>query len=111
ATMAPGTDEAKDEFEHLSDEATAAKGWDEDIVLMKKAAKEFATEVKSLNATLMLTVAIAQYKPTFIHTKVPEPGSALKQFRDVPANHWAAKAVRELRSEGILHGYPDGKYR
>lgn len=34
-----------------------------------------------------------------------------RQFRDVPSNHWAAKAVEELRSLGLLTGYPDGRFR
>ncbi len=32
-------------------------------------------------------------------------------FRDVPADHWAAKAVSDLRALGLLDGYPDGSYR
>jgi hypothetical protein len=32
-------------------------------------------------------------------------------FRDVPADHWAAKAVGDLRALGMLKGYPDGRYR
>ena len=27
-------------------------------------------------------------------------------FRDVPPDHWAAKAVETLRREGIVKGYP-----
>lgn len=38
--------------------------------------------------------------------QVPQPGSALVQFSDIPANHWAAKQVLELRQLGILTGYP-----
>ncbi|HSI73896.1 MAG TPA: S-layer homology domain-containing protein [Fimbriimonas sp.] len=30
---------------------------------------------------------------------------------DVPANHWAAKAVTDLYQLGILRGYPDGLFR
>ena len=29
-------------------------------------------------------------------------------FRDVPPDHWAAKAVETLRREGIVKGYPSG---
>ena len=32
-------------------------------------------------------------------------------FSDVPADHWAADAVRELAGEGILKGYPDGTFK
>ena len=28
-------------------------------------------------------------------------------FRDVPPDHWAAKAVETLRHDGIVKGYPD----
>lgn len=31
-------------------------------------------------------------------------------FRDVPVNHWAAKAVGDLRALGLLDGYPDGTF-
>ena len=34
-----------------------------------------------------------------------------RPFRDVPADHWAAKAVGDLRALGLLDGYPDGLYR
>ena len=34
-----------------------------------------------------------------------------RPFRDVPADHWAAKAVGDLRALGLLDGYPDGNLR
>lgn len=33
-----------------------------------------------------------------------------KSFTDVPKNHWASTATRELKTLGILNGYPDGKF-
>jgi len=41
---------------------------------------------------------------------IPEQGSALRQFKDVPVGHWAAEATLELRRLGILQGYPDGVF-
>jgi hypothetical protein len=32
-------------------------------------------------------------------------------FKDVPPDHWAYKAVDDLRKKGILRGYPDGRFR
>ena len=32
-------------------------------------------------------------------------------FKDVPANHWARDAVSQVKSMGILGGYPDGTFR
>ncbi|MEQ1821869.1 MAG: S-layer homology domain-containing protein [Fimbriimonadaceae bacterium] len=32
-------------------------------------------------------------------------------FKDVPDDHWAAAAVRELGKNGLLRGFPDNKYR
>ena len=37
--------------------------------------------------------------------------SAQITFRDVPADHWAAKAVYDLVRLGITQGYPDGTFR
>lgn len=34
-----------------------------------------------------------------------------RPFRDVPADHWAAKAVGDLRALGLLDGYPGETYR
>ncbi|MDQ2732893.1 MAG: S-layer homology domain-containing protein, partial [Armatimonadota bacterium] len=31
-------------------------------------------------------------------------------FPDVPADHWAAQAVKVLQNRGIVIGYPDGTY-
>ena len=42
--------------------------------------------------------------------RVATPGEALRQFPDVPTNHWAASAIQELRAANILHGYPTGKF-
>lgn len=36
---------------------------------------------------------------------------AQDQFPDVPANHWAYEALETLKRDGVLVGYPDGKYR
>ncbi len=32
-------------------------------------------------------------------------------FSDVPVDHWAAKAVGDLRALGLLERYPDGRFR
>jgi len=38
------------------------------------------------------------------------PGSAQSALSDVPAQHWASGAVKELQLRGILTGYPDGTF-
>jgi len=35
----------------------------------------------------------------------------VKQFSDVPTNHWAYQAVMEMAKLGILNGYSDGTFR
>src|ERR1700722_12160771 len=32
-------------------------------------------------------------------------------FSDVPANHWAYQYVQSLAADGIIDGYPDGKFK
>ena len=54
-----------------------------------------------------VNIAIAKLS----RAQVTKPGSALVQFRDVPSSHWAASAVLDLRSKGLLLGYPDDKYQ
>ncbi len=39
------------------------------------------------------------------------PALAQDQFPDVPANHWAFKDLSELKTAGLLVGYPDGLFR
>ncbi|HWD39251.1 MAG TPA: S-layer homology domain-containing protein [Fimbriimonas sp.] len=110
AIVACGTKQANEERARLCDLQLALKGQRDDMVL-KKASAELLPELHTLKATATVDLAIAQYRPSLLDTKIPEPGSALKQFQDVPSNHWAAKAVRDLRSEGILQGYPDNLFR
>lgn len=33
------------------------------------------------------------------------------EFKDVPPDHWAAAAVKELAALGIVNGFPDGTFR
>jgi hypothetical protein len=35
----------------------------------------------------------------------------LTEFKDVPPDHWAAPAVKELAAKGIMKGFPDGTFR
>lgn len=40
----------------------------------------------------------------------PGQGTQTSSFRDVPASHWASKAVEAAVSKGIVNGYPDGAF-
>lgn len=37
-------------------------------------------------------------------------GVDLGNFPDVPVNHWAAQATKDLKDAGLLRGYPTGKF-
>jgi len=39
------------------------------------------------------------------------PALAQDNFPDVPDNHWAYDALKRMKSEGLLVGYPDGLFR
>jgi hypothetical protein len=32
-------------------------------------------------------------------------------FSDVPANHWAYQYIQSLAADGLIDGYPDGKFK
>ena len=34
-----------------------------------------------------------------------------ERFTDVPEGHWADEAIHNLRRNGIVYGYPDGRFR
>jgi hypothetical protein len=59
---------------------------------------------------LQRLLQIPQRADFVIHVWPPKPPAPLR-FTDVPAEHWAADAVRDLQEWGIISGYPDGTYR
>src|ERR1700761_4266141 len=38
-------------------------------------------------------------------------GASATPFSDVPANHWAYQAIQSLAADGLIEGYPDGKFK
>src|ERR1700682_5333816 len=38
-------------------------------------------------------------------------GASATPFSDVPANHWADQAIQSLAADGLVEGYPDGKFK
>jgi len=61
-----------------------------------KPAKEVASFMKKLVLVVLLMFAAVTF------------GAG---YRDVPASHWAYKAVMELAKKGIMKGYPDGTFK
>ncbi|GBC94901.1 S-layer protein SlpA [bacterium HR16] len=41
---------------------------------------------------------------------LPAPAQTT-EFKDVPPDHWAADAVKEVVAKGIMKGFPDGTFR
>jgi hypothetical protein len=39
------------------------------------------------------------------------PAAFATPFSDVPANHWAYQYIQSLAADGIIDGYPDGKFK
>ena len=56
-----------------------------------------------INKTVLLLAVDARLAAT-------RPGSAQSVLSDVPAQHWASGAVKELQLRGMLTGYPDGSF-
>lgn len=57
-----------------------------------------------LQAIILSLVAFTISVPAFA---ADNPGP----FPDVPANHWAAEAVKQMAGSGIMKGLPDGKFK
>jgi hypothetical protein len=74
---------------------------------LEKCGTEFAPELSGLGVRPgALSDSLREYRRFLLDYPVPA-----EQFSDVPANHWAARAVVNLRTEEVLAGYPDGKFR
>lgn len=52
-----------------------------------------------LKTAIMTAWAVTMAAPAFVNP-----------FIDVPANHWAYKAINKLISAGIIDGYNDGTF-
>lgn len=60
--------------------------------------KRLATLVLAAGFSLSSLVAMGQ-------------GASATPFADVPANHWAYQAIQSLAADGLVEGYPDGKFK
>jgi len=60
--------------------------------------KRLATLVLAASFTVGSLVAMGQ-------------GASATPFSDVPANHWAYQAIQSLAADGLVEGYPDGKFK
>jgi hypothetical protein len=73
----------------------------------RRGAKELARELKSLG--IEGDFGISRLEALLNRLERQSPRRALP-FADLPSDHWAAKAVGDLRALGMLDGYPDGRY-
>lgn len=78
------------------------------MTVYRQAEREFKRELNSLGVDGDFGQArIAALTKQIDATSEPRH----RLFRDVPPDHWAAKAVGDLRALGLLDGYPDGRLR
>ncbi|GEM_PF-3951645 len=74
----------------------------------RHAAREFAPELETLGVDERASLLRLETLGARLAKACP-PRS--RSFHGVPADHWAAKAVGDLRVLGLLDGYPDGDFR
>ncbi|MBD5653830.1 MAG: S-layer homology domain-containing protein, partial [Candidatus Eremiobacteraeota bacterium] len=48
---------------------------------------------------------------TALLTPLVRQAAVATPFSDVPANHWAYQYIQSLAADGIIDGYPDGKFK
>lgn len=68
-------------------------------VAMAKEIKDLRKEVETLKSALL-----------DVHVGRKIDTSKLQLFPDVPQNHWAYEQISILKANGVITGYPDGKY-
>jgi hypothetical protein len=58
-----------------------------------------------MNRTLKLALGVVMTSALVL------PALAQENFPDVPDNHWAYEALKNMKNDGLLVGYPDGLFR
>jgi hypothetical protein len=81
------------------------------MIQLKRVIRAFSKELTTLRRppTLLLR-ELDRAMLTLSAIRIPEVGSALVQFADVPQGHWAGNSLQALRASGVLRGYPSGKF-
>jgi len=84
---------------------------DETTAFFKQAVLYFSTEIRELGGNVAAIYRQAEdlEKRTTTLRQIIAGNAPL--FTDVPEDHWAAKAILELRSKGLIVGYPDERFK
>jgi hypothetical protein len=53
----------------------------------------------------------AEFSALLVRVFNPAPQRPAVVFSDVPANHWAFKAIRQAHQAGYLSGFPNGSFK
>lgn len=96
--------------EHISLKGDALLG-NEHTAFLKQAILHFSTEIRELGGNVPALYRQAEdleKRTTVLHEIIAGKTPA---FPDVPKNHWAAQAIHELRSKGLIVGYPDDRFK
>jgi S-layer homology domain len=88
----------------------AMKGWSDDITLLAKLFAEFRPELTAMQVYETTTPDAIRAEIADMNKQVVAYTNDPKPFADVPADHWAAGALRDLKAHGLIRGYPDGKF-
>ena len=110
-TVARGVDVG--EATTLRNELVTIKGFQPSIHRVKRLVVELKYEMSQLTgavSTKTMLQEIDRVDAQFRRLRIPRVGEAKEPFPDVPANHWAAEAVQTMKQEGILRGYPTGRF-
>jgi hypothetical protein len=81
------------------------------IPRIRRLARGFSFELNQLGLSAPYVEGeLARIENRLRWIRTPHFGEANGRFLDVPKGHWADEAVHGLRREGILRGYPDGRF-
>ena len=56
-------------------------------------------------------LAVVAGLTTALLTPLVRQAAVATPFSDVPANHWAYQYIQSLAADGVIDGYPDGKFK
>ena len=98
--------------EELSQYLPGVKSWQRHITALITLCEMLDQDLRALGANpRSMQADLYGLASTLERLRVPKFGEAQTPFIDVPAGHWAYAAVHNMKREGILLGYPDGRFR
>lgn len=82
-----------------------------DLPQLRRLVNYFSPELRQAGRDpVQMDRALFRIDARLSRLRVARTGEALERFPDVPPTHWASRALGDLRKNGLIQGYPSGRF-